>query len=133
MLLILLDRDQTNWPQQTRVHQRRRRLHISISKDIDAPNDWFGASRKIVLDLGMVKEIAEVSVNGKPVGGILWKPPFQADVASAMRPGKNHVEIKITSLWPNRLIGDAQPGATKHYTSSRACPNKRSPFPGRVR
>jgi hypothetical protein len=85
-------------------------------KEMEASSNWFGASKKIVLDLGAVKEIAEVSVNGKSVGGVLWKPPFQADVTSALQPGRNHVEIKITNLWPNRLIGDAQPGATKHYT-----------------
>jgi hypothetical protein len=85
-------------------------------KDLEAPNDWFSAGRKIVLDLGTVKEIAEVAVNGKPIGGILWKPPFQADLTNALKPGKNHLEIKITNLWPNRLIGDAQPEAPKHYT-----------------
>ena len=49
-----------------------------------------GSSRlqKIILDLGAVKEIAEVSVNGTPVGGILWKPPFQADVTSLLKTRK---------------------------------------------
>jgi hypothetical protein len=70
---------------------------------------------KVVLDLGRVKEIAEVSVNGKPLG-ILWKPPFQADVTGALRPGANHLDIKITNLWPNRMIGDQQPSAAKRYT-----------------
>ncbi len=68
-----------------------------------------------MLDLGTVKEIAEVSINGKPVGGILWKPPFQADVTSALKPGSNHIEVKVTNLWPNRIIGDRQPNATKKY------------------
>jgi hypothetical protein len=69
----------------------------------------------VVLDLGKVKEIAEVSVNGRPLG-ILWKAPFQADVTSALRPGANQVEIKITNLWPNRMIGDQQPSVTKRFT-----------------
>jgi hypothetical protein len=68
-----------------------------------------------MLDLGQVKEIAEVSVNGKPLG-ILWKTPFQADVTGALKPGPNRVEIKITNLWPNRMIGDLQPSAAKRYT-----------------
>jgi hypothetical protein len=65
--------------------------------------------------LGDVKNIAEVTVNGKPLG-ILWKTPFRVDVTSAMKPGANTVEIKVTNLWVNRLIGDQQPDATKKYT-----------------
>ena len=84
-------------------------------RDINAPQEWFKPGAKVMLDLGAVKEIAEVSVNGKPVGGILWKPPFQADVTSALQPGNNHLEVKVTNLWPNRIIGDRQPNATKKY------------------
>jgi hypothetical protein len=87
----------------------------TYAKDIDAPQAWFKQGAKVMLDLGTVKEIAEVSVNGKPVGGILWKPPFQADVTSALKPGSNHIEVKVTNLWPNRIIGDRQPNATKKY------------------
>ena len=59
--------------------------------------------------------IQTMLMNGKPVGGILWKPPFQADVTSALKPGSNHIEVKVTNLWPNRIIGDRQPNATKKY------------------
>jgi hypothetical protein len=68
------------------------------------------------LDLGRVREIAEVKVNGVSVGGILWKPPFVADIAAALKPGVNHVEVRVTNLWPNRIIGDQQPGTTVKHT-----------------
>jgi hypothetical protein len=42
--------------------------------------------------------------------------PFQAEVTGALKPGKNHLEIKVTNLWPNRMIGDQQPSAEKKYT-----------------
>ena len=87
----------------------------TYAKDIQAPPAWFGRGAKVVLDLGKVKEIAEVSVNGQPLG-ILWKAPFEADVTGALRPGANHLEIKVTNLWPNRMIGDQQSSATKRYT-----------------
>jgi hypothetical protein len=87
----------------------------TYKKEIDAPVSWFKPGAKVLLDLGEVKEIAEVSVNGKPVGGILWKAPFKADVTSVLKPGKNHLEVKVTNLWPNRIIGDRQPNATKKY------------------
>jgi len=71
-----------------------------------------------------VQNLAEVAVNGKPVGGILWKPPFQADVTSALKPGANRLEVKVTNLWPNRMIGDLQPGAAKRYTFTDYRPYK---------
>lgn len=64
----------------------------------------------IYLDLGVVKDIAEVRINGRSCG-ITWKPPFRADVTDALKPGRNELEIAVTNLWPNRLIGDRQPGA----------------------
>ena len=85
-------------------------------KQIDAPKEWLKPGARVLLDLGTVKEIAEVAVNGKPVGGILWKPPFQVDVTGALKPGVNELTVKVTNLWPNRMIGDLQPGVTKTYT-----------------
>jgi hypothetical protein len=87
----------------------------TYSKTVQASADWFKAGGKLWLDLGNVKNIAEVTVNGKPLG-ILWKAPFRVDVTSAMKPGPNTVEIKVTNLWVNRLIGDQQPDVTKKYT-----------------
>jgi hypothetical protein len=84
-------------------------------KTIDAPADWFKSGEQLWLDLGDVKNLAEVSVNGKPLG-ILWKAPFQANVTGSLKPGPNSVEIKVTNLWVNRLIGDQQPGVTQKYT-----------------
>jgi hypothetical protein len=87
----------------------------SYAKDFDAPQAWFRPGAKIVLDLGRVKEVAEVTINGKAVGGILWKSPYAADVTGALKPGTNHLEVKVTNLWPNRVIGDEQPSAKRRY------------------
>ncbi len=92
-------------------------------KDIEVPKEWFRSGAKLMLDLGKVKEIAEVSVNGNPLG-ILWKPPFQEDVTETLKPGTNHLEIKVTNLWPNRMIGDQQPSAEKKYTFTDYKPYK---------
>ena len=63
--------------------------------------------RRIVLDLGTVKNIAEVYVNGE-LCAMLWKPPFRADIDNAARQGRNSLEVRVVNLWPNRLIGDAR-------------------------
>ena len=87
----------------------------TYTKTIQAPADWFQAGAKLWLDLGDVKNIAEVTVNGKPLG-TFWKTPFRVDVTSALKPGANTLEIKVTNLWVNRLIGDQQEGVTTKYT-----------------
>ena len=62
---------------------------------------------RLMLDLGNVKNFAEVTVNGK-VFPVLWKPPFRVDVTDALAGGKATLDlsIRVTNLWPNRLIGD---------------------------
>jgi hypothetical protein len=58
-----------------------------------------------VLDLGDVRELAQVRVNGHDLG-ILWKKPFAVSLEGVLRPGQNDLDIAVTNLWPNRLIGD---------------------------
>jgi hypothetical protein len=87
----------------------------TYAKTIQAPAGWFKPGARLWLDLGDVKNLAEVSVNGKPLG-IVWKAPFRVDATAAMKPGANAVVVKVTNLWVNRLIGDQQPDAARKYT-----------------
>jgi hypothetical protein len=61
----------------------------------------------IILDLGTVKKLAEVIVNGKSIE-ILWKPPFKTDITAMLRIGSNKIEVKVTNTWWNRMVGDEQ-------------------------
>ena len=82
---------------------------------IQAPADWFRKGARFWIDLGDVKNVAEVSVNGK-VLGITWRPPFQVEVTEALKPGANTLQIRVANLWVNRLIGDAQADVKTKYT-----------------
>ena len=81
---------------------------------------WKGGRRGCIrLDLGVVKNIAEVIVNGQPAG-VLWKAPFVTeDLRPFLRKGRNTLEIKVTNLWVNRMIGDCEPDGGKPVTSVR--------------
>jgi hypothetical protein len=69
--------------------------------------DYTGAAEgRVVVDLGLVKNIARVVLNGKDLG-IVWTAPWQVDLSSALKSGSNRLEIEVINLWPNRLIGDA--------------------------
>ncbi len=77
----------------------------TYNKDVEAPGSWFRAGQHIYLDLGEVRDIAEVEVNGKSVG-MVWAPPYRVDVTNALKPGVNHLAIAVTNEWTNRLMGD---------------------------
>jgi hypothetical protein len=68
-----------------------------------------------VIDLGEVKNVAEVFVNGKPLGTV-WKKPFKVPANDALKTGENTIEVRVTNLWVNRLIGDAQPETKNKIT-----------------
>lgn len=65
------------------------------------------ANKRILIDLGEVKNVATIIVNQKEVA-VLWCPPFSADITDYCKPGENVLEIAVTNLWPNRMIGDKQ-------------------------
>jgi hypothetical protein len=75
------------------------------------------AQRQMWLNLGDVREIASVRINGVPIQ-TLWQAPFVARIDRQLHAGDNDVEIAVTNLWPNRIIGDLQPSATKTYTKT---------------
>ena len=85
---------------------------------IQAPPAWFAPGARLWLDLGRVESLAEVSIGGSPLG-VAWKPPFRVELTHALRPGANVVEIRVTNLWVNRMIGDRQPDAPVQYTFTR--------------
>jgi len=77
------------------------------SNDFELAKSMVAPGRAVVLDLGKVKNFAQVTLNGKRLD-VLWKEPFRVDVTGLARAGRNHIEIEVTNLWPNRVIGDMQ-------------------------
>ena len=85
------------------------------TRTIDVPADFASQGTRLWIDLGDVKNLAEVSVNGTSLG-VAWKRPFRLDATGALKAGANNLEVKVTNLWVNRMIGDRQPNATTKYT-----------------
>jgi hypothetical protein len=95
----------------------------TYTQTLQAATDWFKPGAKVWMDLGDVKNLAEIIVNGKSLG-IVWHAPYRVDVSGALKPGANEVTIKVTNAWVNRLIGDQQPDATVKYTFADVKPYK---------
>jgi hypothetical protein len=73
--------------------------------------------KRLYLDLGRVEVIADVRVNGKPAGN-LWKFPYRTEITALVHSGENTLEIEVTNLWPNRLIGDEQQPPEYEYAGA---------------
>ena len=73
------------------------------------------APPRVWLDLGRVRELAEVRVNGQACG-IVWSPPFRVDITGALKPGRNSLAVDVVNFWPNRIIGDAALPADQRLT-----------------
>jgi hypothetical protein len=74
-----------------------------------------GRAKTIHLDLGVVKDVAKVIVNGREAG-ILWKEPYRIDIRPYVKAGANELEIDVTNTWNNRLVGDARGDAGEPVT-----------------
>ncbi|GAA4441965.1 glycosyl hydrolase [Ravibacter arvi] len=69
------------------------------------------------LDLGDVREVADVQINGKPIGTV-WSIPFRLSVpAGVLKKQKNLLVIEVTNLSANymRLFDEVNPGWKKFY------------------
>jgi len=95
----------------------------TYTKTLQASSDWFKDGTKLWIDLGDVKNLAEVTVNGRALGQV-WHAPYRVDATNALKPGANEVSIKVINAWVNRLIGDQQPDATTKYTFADVKPYK---------
>ena len=96
-----------SWTEHTNDGVRYFSGTATYEKEIEIPADRLSAGRELWLDLGAVKDFAEVSLNGQDFG-VLWKPPFRVNISAAAKTGANKLTVKVTNLWPNRIIGDEQ-------------------------
>jgi hypothetical protein len=77
-------------------------------KTVKLPDSFLSAGQRLKLDLGQVDNLAELVINGRELG-VLWTLQKIIDVTDVLDPKKeNTLEIRVTNLWPNRLIGDAR-------------------------
>ncbi|MDR0394843.1 MAG: hypothetical protein LBH77_06765 [Tannerella sp.] len=61
-----------------------------------------------ILDLGTVKNMARVTINGKALG-IIWCAPWQIDIPKGLLKKKGNIlEVEVANTWANRMIGDEQ-------------------------
>ncbi len=77
--------------------------------------------QKYYLDLGVVKNLAHVRLNGRDLG-VLWCAPWRVEISAALQPGANDLQIEVANLWPNRLIGDQALPENQRFTTTTLNP-----------
>jgi hypothetical protein len=77
------------------------------------------SSSRVFLNLGSVKDVAEVRLNGNFIGS-LWCAPWRVEITKAVASGENTLEITVANLWNNRMVGDAALPAEQRVTRSTA-------------
>lgn len=117
----------------------------AYSKNFNLPvADFKNTQVPLYIDLGIVKHIAHVYLNGKDLG-VVWTAPWHVQVPPGiLKKQHNNLVIEVTNVWANRLIGDEQepadcewiPGYISGGYSLKAFPDwflKKEPRPSKGR
>jgi hypothetical protein len=83
-------------------------------KTFDLPQAASLEGGRLWLDLGTVKNIADVRLNGRALG-VVWCDPWRVEITGTIKPRGNRLEVHVVNLWPNRLIGDEREPADAEY------------------
>ncbi len=96
--------------------------HGGLSQDVRRAQGRRG--QRLYLDLGVVKNLAQVRLNGRDLG-VVWCAPWRVDITGAVKARDNQLEVAVANLWPNRLIGDQSLPPEKRLTSTTWNPFKK--------
>jgi len=78
---------------------------LEYTLQFEVGEDWLDDRTRVFLELGQVRELAEIVLNGRNLG-VVWKPPFGGEATGALRKGQNVLVVRVTNFWPNRIIGE---------------------------
>ena len=73
---------------------------VTYETTLDIPE-----AREYALDLGDVRDVAEVFLDGERIGA-LWHVPYRIEFPRSVKPGRHALKVRVTNAWTNRLIGD---------------------------
>jgi hypothetical protein len=90
---------------------------FDLSLEADGNKKALQKTGRLFLDLGEIKNVAEVRLNGKKLG-ILWCAPWRVEITEAVKPKNNVLEVDVVNLWANRVIGDLNLPGEKRFTKT---------------
>ena len=116
----------TSWTDQPRTRHFSGTGRYEISFDV--PADKLTEKSLVWLDLGQVGNLAEVELNGQPVG-VAWMEPHRLDVTQALRAGKNQLVVRVSNALINYVSGLKQPTEVPIELQARLGKANREAYP----
>lgn len=105
-----------DWSQRTEEGIQHYSGTATYRMTFDAP-EAAATGHSVFLDLGVVKNLAQVRLNGTDLG-VVWTAPWRVEVTRALKAKGNELEIDLVNLWSNRLIGDQGLPPAKRFTKT---------------
>ena len=90
---------------------------FDLSMNPDGKRIAMPKTGSLFLDLGEIKDVAEVRLNGKKLG-VLWCSPWRVEITDAVKPIGNLLEVDVINLWANRVIGDLNKPKEERFTKT---------------
>ncbi len=91
----------------------------TYTREFAIEEDTLSEGTDVYLTFEDIQEMAEVFVNGEDCG-IIWTPPFAANITKHLKPGSNKITVEVTNTWNNRIIGDLRNPEGRNYTKTNA-------------
>lgn len=87
--------------------------------NFDLPEPLSRGKKTYRLDLGAVRHVARIRLNGRDLG-VVWTAPWRKDITGVVREKGNELMIEVVNTWLNRLVGDARLPAEKRFAKTNA-------------
>ncbi len=107
-----------SWTEATNAATRSFSGTAAYAKQFHVSVEQLPSGQRVILDLGEVREVARVYLNGREAG-ISSFAPHVLDVTGLLRPGENSLVVEVANTWLNRLIADdaLPPGERRTHTN----------------
>jgi len=89
------------------------------ARELMIEEDELTSGRDVYLRFADIQETAQISINGNDCG-IIWTPPYTANITQYVKPGPNKITVQVTNTWNNRIVGDLRKPNEKAYTRTNA-------------
>ncbi|WP_161557849.1 glycosylhydrolase-like jelly roll fold domain-containing protein [Micromonospora sicca] len=81
----------------------------TYEKNVSLSAQDLASGRRLILDLGSVRDVAHVAVNGTQAGRLMWEP-YRLDVTDLLHVGENRIDVTVANTPANAHGAGQQSG-----------------------